>query len=79
MTETIESMRRDSAARQVEGKEKVDWGGKKFVPPRGTTLPASGLPGEVFLKINAAARDQLFLRDGDLDRWVTVGPLTTGV
>ncbi len=74
MTETIESMRGDSAARQVEGKEINDWSGKRVVLPRGTTLPASGLSGEVFVKINDAAADQMFVRDNNLDRWVTIGP-----
>ena len=74
MSESQESVRRDSAARQIEHKEVVDWSGKRFVLPRGTTLPASGLSGEVFLKVNAAAEDQLFVRDNNLDRWVTIGP-----
>ncbi len=74
MTETTESVRRDSAARQIEQKEKVDWSGKRLVLPRGTTLPASGLPGEVFVKIVDAGTDKLVIWDNGLDHWVTVGP-----
>ena len=74
MSESKQSIRRDSAARQIQEKEIVDWSGKRFVPPRGTTLPASGLPAEIFVKVNAAAEDQLFVWDSNLDRWVTIGP-----
>ena len=74
MTTSSESVRRDSAARQIEQKEKVDWSGKRVVMPRGTTLPASGLPGEVFVKVVAAGTDKWCVWDSNLDHWVTIGP-----
>ena len=73
MTETTESVRKDSAKRGADKKEIIDWSGKRVVLPRGTTLPATGLPSEIFVRLQAG-EDQLFIFDGGLDRWVTVGP-----
>lgn len=75
MTETVESIRKDSAVRQVQQKEIVDWSGKRFVPPRGTTLPAMGLPGEIFvLERTSPLRDQVYMWDAEYNNWSTVGP-----
>lgn len=74
MTETTESVRRDSAIRQIREKEIQDWSGKRVILPRGTTLPATGLPGEVFVKIEEAGIDNLYIFDESVNNWVTVGP-----
>lgn len=74
MAEEIESVRKDSASRDLKQKEVIDWSGKRVVLPRGTTLPTDGLPDEVFVKQRDSAEDQLFIRDEDLNRWVTIGP-----
>ncbi len=75
MAEETESVRKDSAERQLKEKEIVDWSGKRLVLPRGTTLPASGLPGEVFIKQNThPVADDLYIYDDDRGNWVTVGP-----
>lgn len=73
---TSESVREDSASRQIEQKQVYDWGGKRFVPPRGVTLPAVGLPGEVFVLVRGSLPDQLYLYDDDASSWSTVGPRT---
>lgn len=74
MAETTESVRRDSAVRQIKQKEIQDWSGKRVILPRGTTLPASGLDGEMFVKIVAAGHNQLYTYDEEINNWVTVGP-----
>ena len=76
MAETTESVRRDSAKRGVEQKEIDDWSGRRVVLPRGTTLPATGLPGEAFVLIKAGAQNQLYTYDDGMGQWVTVGPTT---
>lgn len=75
MAEQTERIRKDSSERQLNQKEIVDWSGKRFVPPRGTTLPATvgALPGELFALIKDAARDQLYQFDASENNWVTVG------
>lgn len=78
MAEETESVRKDSAERQLKQKETVDWSGKRFVPPRGTTLPTTGLPNEVFvLQRTSPLKDQLYMYDEEYNNWVTVGPRTT--
>jgi hypothetical protein len=75
MAEETESVRKDSAERQLKQKEIVDWSGKRFVLPRGTTLPATGLPGEVFvLQRDTPLHDQEYIFDDEYNNWVTVGP-----
>ena len=37
MGEETESVRKDSAVREIEQKEVQDWSGKRLVLPRGTT------------------------------------------
>lgn len=73
---TSESVRADSAKRGIDDRQVYDWGGKRFVPPRGVTLPAVGLPGEVFTLIRNGAPDQLYIFDEDSDNWSTIGPRT---
>ena len=72
MTETTESVRQDSSKRGIEKKE--IWSGRRVVLPRGTTLPATGLPGEVFVLENASGIDDLYIWDDSMNNWVTVGP-----
>ncbi len=74
VNETTESIRRDSAVRQIEQKEVQDWSGKRVVLPRGTTLPATGLEGEMFVKVYDSDTNHLCMWDKYLDHWVTVGP-----
>ena len=74
MTETTESVRQDSSKRGIEKKEIDDWSGRRVVLPRGTTLPATGLPGEVFVLENASGIDDLYIWDDSMNNWVTVGP-----
>jgi len=74
MTESSESVRIDSAVRQIQQKQVQDWSGKRVVLPRGATLPTSGLSGEVFIKIVAAGNDELYIWDENVDDWVKVGP-----
>lgn len=75
MAEETESIRQDSSERQLKQKETVDWSGKRFVLPRGTTLPPAGLPGEVFvLQKTSPLRDQLYIFDDEYNNWSTVGP-----
>lgn len=76
MSESSESVRADSAQRQVQQKQINDWSGKRFVPPRGTVLPATGLPGELFTLIRDADKDQLYIYDESEGNWSTVGPRT---
>lgn len=75
MAEQTESVRKDSSERQLNQKEVVDWSGKRFVLPRGTTLPpvAGALPGEIAVLIKDAGRDQLYQFDQSQNNWVTVG------
>lgn len=75
MAEETESVRKDSADRNVRTKEILDWSGKRVVLPRGTTLPTTGLPAEVFVKENTAPTpDNMYIWDSDMNNWVTVGP-----
>ncbi len=75
MAEEIESVRIDSATRDLKQKEIRDWSGKRFVPPRGTTLPAviGALPSEMFVLIKSGGIDQLYIFDESLNNWSTVG------
>lgn len=75
MAEEIESVRVDRQKRQLEQRENIDWSGKNVVLPRGTSLPASGIPGQIFaLEKAGATKDKLMLFDGGLNNWITVGP-----
>lgn len=75
MAEETEAVRVDRSKRQLEQRERVNWGGKRFVIPQGTTLPTGGEDGEIF-KLNRASplRDQLYIFDGEYNNWSTVGP-----
>lgn len=73
---TTESVRADSAKRGIDERQVYDWSGKRFVLPRGVTLPAVGLPGEVFTLVRASLPDQLYIFDEDADSWSTIGPRT---
>ena len=77
MAENTESVRVDRAKRQIEEREAVDWSGKRFVLPRGTTLPSitGRFPGETFvLERSNPDPDQLYIFDSSRNNWVTVGP-----
>ena len=74
MAEEIESVRKDSSARQLEEKEIIDWSGKRLVLPRGTTLPSSPRPAEIFTVIKDADTDQVMIYDESLSQWLTIGP-----
>ena len=75
MAEQTESVRIDRAKRELEQRQVGDWSGKRIVLPRGTTLPASGFPSEVFvLQRGSPNPDQLFIWDDTVTNWVTVGP-----
>ena len=76
MAEVTESIRKDSARRKVDDRQINDWSGRRLILPRGTTLPTEGLPGEVFVKINDASKDQMYIWDDDYSKFVTVGPIT---
>lgn len=72
MPEEIESVRKDSAERQIEQKQINDWSGKRVVLPRGTTLPPTGLPAEVFVLVDNSGRDKLYIYDESAGDWSTV-------
>lgn len=75
MAEETEKVRGDQGKREIEQREILDWSGKRVVLPRGTTLPSTGLPGEVFVKENThPTADDLYIFDSDRNNWVTVGP-----
>ncbi len=77
MAENTETVRKDSATRELEGKQRQNWGGKRVVLPHGTTLPpiATAEPNEVFI-LNRAhpLRDQMYIFDSEYNNWSTVGP-----
>ena len=74
MAEQTESIRVDRSKRELEGRERMSWAGKKVVLPRGTTLPSTGESGEVYIKVNGASADQMYIFDESVNNWVTVGP-----
>lgn len=74
MAEQTESVRVDRAKRELEGRQRMAWGGKRVVLPLGTTLPATGETGEVFVLKKAAGVDQVYIFDESVNNWVTVGP-----
>ncbi len=74
MPEETEAVRVDRAQREIDGRERMNWGGKRVVLPRGTSLPSTGENGEVFVKTNASGTDKLCIFDESLNHWVTVGP-----
>ncbi len=76
MAEETESIRKDSAKRQVDPKTVNDWSGRRFIPPKGSTLPADGIDGEVFMLIKDAAPNQLYQYDESEGHWSTIGPRT---
>lgn len=74
MAETTESVRQDSSRREDQQKEVTDWGGKRFKPPRGTTLPSTAQVGEIFILENDNGKDRMYTYDSQEDAWSTVGP-----
>lgn len=77
MTESTENVRKDAGVREDKQKQVTDWGGRRFVLPKGTTLPAITddlIEGEVFIKVRAGASDQLYIFDKGINNWTTVGP-----
>ena len=74
MAESTESVRVDKGKRQIEERETMDWGGKAVILPRGSTLPPSGIAGQVYVLTKAAGTDQLYIYDESVNNWVTVGP-----
>lgn len=74
MTEESESVRVDRAKREIEGRERMSWGGKRVVLPNGTSLPSTGETGEVFVLKKTAGIDQMYIFDESVNNWVTVGP-----
>lgn len=77
MAEETESVRQDSADREVGGgKQKKDWTGKRVKIPKGTTVPANPEDGEVFIHEYPATGDKYIFYSGTSGNWVTVGPAT---
>lgn len=75
MAEETESVRVDRSKREIEGRERISWGGKRVVLPHGTTLPTLGEEGEVFVLDRASPlRDQMYIWDQEYNNWSTVGP-----
>jgi hypothetical protein len=77
MAENTENVRGDSGVREDKGKQSTNWSGRKFVLPRGTTLPAVTAEresAEVFVLQKTGASDQLYIFDTGINNWVTVGP-----
>lgn len=75
MAEEAERIRIDSAVREVKkNKEVQDWGGKRVILPKGTTLPPVGIDGEVFVLVVEAGLNKLMQFDEFVNNWVTVGP-----
>lgn len=77
MGEETESVRVDRAKREQEGRERVDWGGKRVVFPHGSTLPAITADiseSEVFILNKVGGADQMYVFDKGMNNWVTVGP-----
>jgi hypothetical protein len=74
LTTTTESVRKDSRVRQIEQKQIIDWSGKRVILPRGTTLPAVGVDGEMFIKIVVGGHNKLLTWDEGVNNWTTVGP-----
>ena len=71
--EYSESVRKDTANRKADEKQINDWSGKRVVLPRGTTLPTTGFPGEVFVLIRSGQKDQVYIYDDGLSKFATVG------
>lgn len=79
MAEASESVRVDQQVREQKQKEITDWGGRRFVPPKGTTLPPVTndlIDGELFMLVKGAGINQLYQFDESQDNWTTVGPRT---
>lgn len=78
MTENSENIRVDSQTREDKQRGVTDWGGRRFIAPKGTTLPAVTddlIDGEVFVLIRGAGlKPQFYLFDEGLNKWSTVGP-----
>lgn len=79
MAEETESVRKDSAKRQIEERQIIDWSGKRIILPKGTTLPALGsgvtyIDGEVFVLVKPSGVNQLYEFDESVNNWITVGP-----
>jgi len=70
MAEETESVRKDSAVRQIQEKQINDFSGKRLVLPLVTSLPTRGLPGEVVILIVAGGSDKLYIWDDGAGAWV---------
>lgn len=76
MAEVTESIRQDKAKKGASQKQLEDWSGRRMILPKGTTLPADGIAGEVFVLIKDSSHDQMYIWDDSLDKFITVGPRT---
>lgn len=70
IAEEIESVRKDSAVRQIQQKQINDFSGKRFILPRVTALPTVGLPSEVVVLIVAGSSDKLYIWDDGASAWI---------
>ncbi len=78
MAETNESVRKDSQRREDKQMAVTDWGGRRFIPPRGSTLPTvdgTQVDGEVFM-YTGGSKLQLYVYDETAGNWSTIGPRT---
>lgn len=69
MAEETESVRRDSAVRQIQQKQINDFSGKRLVFPVVTSLPTKGLPGEVVVLDNGVT-SKLYIWDNNTEAWI---------
>lgn len=77
MAESTESVRGDKTTREKDQKEIIDWSGRRFVPPRVTSLPAVStdlIDGEIVVLSKPSGDNEMYLFDFDQQQWVTVGP-----
>lgn len=72
MAEETESRRVDRSKRELEQRQRVNWGGKRFVVPHGTTLPSTGEAGEIFIRDTNPP--VMVTWNDTTDSWSTVGP-----
>lgn len=72
MAEETESVRVDRSKREIEGRERMSWGGKKVILPHGSVLPSSGESGEVFIKDGDPP--VMYSWNDTTNWWSTVGP-----
>jgi hypothetical protein len=67
----IESVRMDSAVRQIQQKQVNNFSGKRLVFPTCTSLPTTGFEGEVEVLVSGGTVALYIWSDGDAD-WVAV-------